>query len=67
MLVKPIVFEDIGLLETSYFAYYEDTDLCVRVKSADTTCYASNRQQFGTRVQNLLKLIDTDCIMVLEI
>jgi len=34
ILVKTTVFEDIGLLEASYFAYYEDADLCVRAKSA---------------------------------
>lgn len=34
MLIKTTVFVDVGLLETSYFAYYEDTDLCVRAKYA---------------------------------
>lgn len=34
ILVKTEVFKNVGLLDISYFAYYEDTDLCVRTKSA---------------------------------
>ena len=34
MLIKKIVLENVGLFDISYFAYYEDTDLCVRTKSA---------------------------------
>ena len=34
MLIKKEVLENVGLFDISYFAYYEDTDLCVRTKSA---------------------------------
>lgn len=34
MLVRREVFETIGLLESKYFAYYEDVELCVKAKKA---------------------------------
>lgn len=34
MLVKREVFEKVGLLDGKYFLYYEDSDLCMRVKRA---------------------------------
>lgn len=34
MLVKRKVFEQVGLLDEKYFMYFEDSDLCVRVKRA---------------------------------
>ncbi|MBC2706473.1 MAG: glycosyltransferase family 2 protein [ANME-2 cluster archaeon] len=44
MLIKKIVFENVGLFDVSYFAYYEDTDLCVRTKAAgyDLLCVQSS-------------------------
>lgn len=30
MLIKKDVLKDVGLFDSSYFAYYEDTDLCIR-------------------------------------
>ena len=45
MLIKRRVFENVGLFDVLYFAYYEDTDLCVRTKSAgyDLLCVQSSR------------------------
>ena len=34
MLVKREVFERVGLLDESYFLYYEETDWCLRVRQA---------------------------------
>ncbi|MBI2953462.1 MAG: glycosyltransferase family 2 protein [Chloroflexi bacterium] len=33
MLVKASVFRDIGLLDTMFFMYYEDTDFCLRARA----------------------------------
>lgn len=35
MLIKREVFEKIGLLDPSYFLYFEDVDFCVRAKKAN--------------------------------
>jgi GT2 family glycosyltransferase len=32
MLVKKIILESIGLFDPTFFAYWEETDLCIRVK-----------------------------------
>ena len=32
MLVKRAVFEEVGLLDTKFFMYYEDTDFCLRAR-----------------------------------
>ena len=44
MLIKKIVLEKVGLFDISYFAYYEDTDLCIRTKSGgyDLVCVQSS-------------------------
>lgn len=38
MLIKNEVIEKVGLLDTSFFAYQEDVDFCVRVRKARYTC-----------------------------
>jgi GT2 family glycosyltransferase len=30
MLIKPAVFEKVGLMDEKYFVYYDDTDFCIR-------------------------------------
>jgi len=30
MLIKPSVFEKVGLMDEKYFVYYDDTDFCIR-------------------------------------
>ena len=34
MLIHRSVFEDVGLMDESYFAYFDDTDFCLRLKTA---------------------------------
>jgi GT2 family glycosyltransferase len=34
MLIKRVVFEEIGLLDPDYFLYFEDVDFCVRARKA---------------------------------
>ena len=38
MLIKREVIEKVGLLESSFFAYQEDVDFCVRVRKAGYKC-----------------------------
>ena len=37
MLIKEEVFRNVGLLNPKYFAYWEDTDFCIRAKEAGYT------------------------------
>jgi N-acetylglucosaminyl-diphospho-decaprenol L-rhamnosyltransferase len=39
MLVRSEVFDDIGLLDESYFLYYEETDFIFRAKRAGWSCW----------------------------
>jgi N-acetylglucosaminyl-diphospho-decaprenol L-rhamnosyltransferase len=39
MLVRSAVFADIGLLDESYFLYYEETDFILRAKRAGWSCW----------------------------
>lgn len=39
MLIKREVFEDIGMFNNNYFLYYEDADLCMRIKQAKYMMY----------------------------
>jgi N-acetylglucosaminyl-diphospho-decaprenol L-rhamnosyltransferase len=39
MLVRSAVFDDIGLLDESYFLYYEETDFILRAKRAGWSCW----------------------------
>lgn len=39
MLVRSEVFADIGLLDESYFLYYEETDFTLRAKRAGWSCW----------------------------
>ena len=34
MLIRSAVFDEVGLLDDSYFFYYEDADFCVRARAA---------------------------------
>ncbi len=38
MLIRRSVFEAIGLLDESYFMYYEETDFCLRARRAGILC-----------------------------
>jgi N-acetylglucosaminyl-diphospho-decaprenol L-rhamnosyltransferase len=39
MMIRRQVFEAIGLLDESYFLYYEETDFCLQAKRAGWTCW----------------------------
>ena len=39
MMVRAEVFDAIGLLDESYFLYYEETDFTLRARSAGWTCW----------------------------
>lgn len=39
MMVRRQVFEDVGLLDTGYFLYFEDVDLCRRAKKMGWSCW----------------------------
>lgn len=39
MLIKREVFEKMGVFDERYFLYYEDADLCMRIKQADYLLY----------------------------
>jgi GT2 family glycosyltransferase len=39
MIVRREVFEKVGLLDDSYFMYYEETDFCLRARRADWPCW----------------------------
>jgi GT2 family glycosyltransferase len=39
MMVRSAVFDQIGLLDESYFLYYEETDLILRAKRAGWSCW----------------------------
>lgn len=39
LFVRTKVFEDIGLLDESYFMYFEETDLCLRADRAGWECW----------------------------
>lgn len=39
MIVRRDVFEDIGLMDQSYFLYYEETDFCLAAKRAGWACW----------------------------
>jgi len=39
MLIKPSVFEKVGLMDEKYFVYYDDTDFCIRARKLKQTLY----------------------------
>lgn len=39
MIVRREVFEDVGLMDQSYFLYYEETDYCLMAKRAGWSCW----------------------------
>lgn len=39
MFVRSEVFKDIGLLDESYFMYFEETDFCLRARRKGWTCW----------------------------
>jgi GT2 family glycosyltransferase len=39
MMVRPGVFEDIGLMDEGYFLYYEETDFTLRARRAGWLCW----------------------------
>ena len=39
MMVRPKVFEDIGLMDEGYFLYYEETDFTLRARRAGWLCW----------------------------
>lgn len=39
MMIRSVVFENIGLLDESYFMYYEETDFCLNAKRAGWECW----------------------------
>ena len=39
MIVRPAVFEQIGLMDEKYFMYFEEVDFCRRAKDADWRCW----------------------------
>ena len=39
MFVRREVFKDVGLLDESYFMYYEETDFCLRARRAGWSCW----------------------------
>lgn len=39
MMVRSAVFDDVGLLDESYFLYYEETDFILRAKRAGWSCW----------------------------
>jgi len=39
MIVRREVFEDVGLMDQSYFLYYEETDYCLVAKRAGWSCW----------------------------
>lgn len=38
ILIRASVLREVGLLDPDYFAYWEETDLCARVRSSGHTC-----------------------------
>ena len=50
MLVKREVWERIGLLDPSYFMYYEDSDFCVRAKMAGYTLLSAPKAYMWHKV-----------------
>ncbi len=45
MLIRTAVFEQIGLLDESYFMYYEETDFCLRARRAGIRCGFASKSQ----------------------
>ena len=39
MMIRPGVFDSIGLLDDDYFLYYEEVDFCLRARRAGWTCW----------------------------
>lgn len=39
MMIRPKVFEDIGLMDEGYFLYYEETDFTLRARRAGWLCW----------------------------
>jgi GT2 family glycosyltransferase len=39
MIVRKTVFDDIGLMDATYFLYYEEVDFCLRAKRAGWPCW----------------------------
>jgi N-acetylglucosaminyl-diphospho-decaprenol L-rhamnosyltransferase len=50
MLVRSAVFRDVGLMDESYFLYYEEVDLCLRAARAGWSC----RYEPASRVVHLV-------------
>ncbi len=50
MLVKKQVIETIGLLDEGYFAYWEDTDWCYRVRKANYKIIHSANSKFWHKI-----------------
>ena len=58
ILIRTKTIEDIGLIHSAYFTYFEDTDLCVRCRKAGyrvvyvPTARIWHKQQFDMRLWN---------------
>lgn len=54
MLIKREVFERVGLMDANYFAYFDDTDFCLRAYRASLTMFYIPGAQLLHKVSSLI-------------
>ena len=53
LLIKKAALDKIGLFDSRYFAYWEETDLCIGGERPVINAYAFQQQKYGIRSHRL--------------